>query len=461
VGGITADDKSHVIRIGRAWDGSSGDQGPWDEPDGYRTLAHEFGHYALYLYDEYFAYTFDQNGNLTGDVPAYCTGPENRDPATGATNASVMDYQYTSSELSARSVPGLWSDLCEATAQWQLNGESCWETLTRIYTDTVTPPRWQFTTPAGRGAVMAGPEGLPSARPDWSQVEIHQEGPSVPPRLMTIYGPQGPYWGAIVALYKQDGRVIGQGFSDSNGQLDVYGTVEWDTLRAASFDGGLSGSVVVSTGMTLTLTLEPVGGLAAQAAGGIPYMRVVAEPGQEPSQIDLLVFLHNLSPGADPSVIVTAPRGEAGYAPALSYSSDTGVYEGEIGCSATERGRGRIRVATLAAQHRREPERRAAHSRGPRHLRHRPFAQSTAPPIRAAPGHRQDPLLLSGSGCPSSRPPADARSAASAAGDGHRHRQDLCRFPDRVETGQVRLAQSSARGAPRTGAFLGRPGGAA
>jgi hypothetical protein len=101
----------------------------------------EFGHYALYLYDEYFAYTFDQNGNLTGDVPAYCTGPENRDPATGATNASVMDYQYTSSELSARSVPGLWSDLCEATAQWQLNGESCWETLTRMYTDTITPPR--------------------------------------------------------------------------------------------------------------------------------------------------------------------------------------------------------------------------------------------------------------------------------------------------------------------------------
>ena len=73
-------------------------------------------------------------------------------------------------------------------------------------------------------------------------------------------------------------------------------------------------------------------------------MRVIAEPDQDPSQIDLLIFLHNFNPGADPSVIVTAPGGEAGYAPALSYSSDTGVYEGEINFSATEHGMGRVRA---------------------------------------------------------------------------------------------------------------------
>lgn len=53
VGGITSADKSYVIRVGRYWDGSSSDRGPWDRPEGYRTLGHEFGHYALY--DEYFA----------------------------------------------------------------------------------------------------------------------------------------------------------------------------------------------------------------------------------------------------------------------------------------------------------------------------------------------------------------------------------------------------------------------
>ena len=34
VGGITSTDKAHVIRIGRGWDGYSGSQGDWDQPDG-------------------------------------------------------------------------------------------------------------------------------------------------------------------------------------------------------------------------------------------------------------------------------------------------------------------------------------------------------------------------------------------------------------------------------------------
>ena len=155
IGGIISSDPSHVIRVGRHWDGQTGSQGGWDEPDGYRTLVHEFGHYGLHLYDEYFAYVFDPEGNLIDQELAYCTGLENRDPATEATNASVMDYQYTSSELAMRGVAGLWSSQCEATAQWQLNGESDWETVVRRYADRVAPPRWRFTTPAGRGGVLA------------------------------------------------------------------------------------------------------------------------------------------------------------------------------------------------------------------------------------------------------------------------------------------------------------------
>ena len=361
VGGITSDDKSHVIRIGRAWNGYGGDEGPWDAPDGYRTLAHEFGHYALYLYDEYFAYLFDEEGNLMGEVPAYCTGPENREEENDATNASVMDWQYTTSELSARDVPGLWSTLCENTAQWQLNGESCWETLTRMYTDTLTSSRWRFITPADRGAVMAGPDGLPSALPDWPEVEIHRHGPPSPPRHLTVYGPQGPYWGAIVALYKQDGRVIGQGFTDVNGRLDIYGAVEGDTVRASSFDGGLAGSVVVSTSITLTLTLEPVGGIpqAGEAGGGpasagrpslkrgirsTPHLRVVAEPSPTPGRTDLSLFLLNFGPGADPFVVVTEPGGEVSYSPPLTYDLESDTYVGKIGFDAAKRGMGQVRA---------------------------------------------------------------------------------------------------------------------
>jgi len=351
VGGITSDDASHVIRLGRGWDGRSSNQGPWDRPDGFHTLIHEFGHYALHLYDEYFAYLFDPHGNLTGEVPAYCTGPENRNPATDATNASVMDYQYTTSELSARGVPGMWSALCEQTAQWQLterqhgHGESPWETLARVYTDTLSPPRWQFITPLERGNVMTGPTGVLTNVLGLPTVTISNTGASGPPCQLTVYDPAGePYWGAIVALYKQGGRVVGQGFTNGVGRLDVYGAEEGDIVRAASMDGGLAGSVIVTTETSLSLTMWPIGGLAAQAAGGISHMRVFAEPSPDPSQVDLQIFLLDFGPGADPSVIVTEPGSEVGHAPTLSYSPGTATYEGQISFSATERGTGRIRA---------------------------------------------------------------------------------------------------------------------
>ncbi|MDY7075799.1 MAG: YncE family protein [Chloroflexota bacterium] len=345
VGGVASGDRSHVIRVGRFWDGNSGNQGPWDAPDGYRTLVHEFGHYALHLYDEYFAYVFDQYGNLIDEVPSYCTGPENRNPATEATSASVMDYQYTCTELSARGVPGMWSALCEQTAQWQLNGESAWETLARVYTDTLNPPRWRLTTPLDRGSVLAGPAGVPTGVLSLPTVVISNTGASGPPRPLTVYGPQGePYRGAIVALYEQGGRVVGQGFTGADGRLDVYGADTGDTVRSASIDGGLDGRVTVGTELSLTMTLEPVWGLAIQAAGGIPHMRVIAEPSQNPEPIDLLVFLQSFGPGADPDVIVTEPGSEVGYAPTLDYISVTNTYEGRISFSATERGTGRIRA---------------------------------------------------------------------------------------------------------------------
>jgi hypothetical protein len=354
VGGITSDDKSHVIRVGRGWDGHSGNQGRWDEPIGFRTLGHEFGHYALYLYDEYFAYSFDRNGDLAGEIPSYCTGLENRNPAGDATNASLMDYQYTSSELSARGVAGMWSSSCEMTAQWQLNptanvytddGESTWETIARKYADTANPARWQVVTPAEREGVMAGPSDLPELVLSFPAVTSHNSGVSGAPRHLVIYDHLGnPYWGAIVALYKQDGRVIGQGFTNGDGRLDVYGADTGDTLRASSMDAGLSGSVVVGTATDLVLSLAPVASLGAQAVGGIPHMRVVAEPSLDPSQVDLFIFLLDFGPGADPSVIVSEPGGEVEHGPSLSYSPGTDIYSGEISFNATERGTGRIRT---------------------------------------------------------------------------------------------------------------------
>ncbi len=351
IGGITSSDTAHVIRLGRGWDGHSGNQGAWDQPEGYRTLAHEFGHYALHRYDEYFGYRFDGHGNLLGEAAATCTGPENCEPATDATNASVMDYQYNSSELSARGVPGLWSSHCEQTAQCQLNpGESDWETLVRKYADTDSPPRWQFTTPLERGGVLAGPDRVPAFSPTLIFTQSLLTGGGAP-RLLTVQDAQGPHRNTIVALYKQTGgRVLSQGFTDSNGQLAIYGAPIGDIVRASSFEGRLAGSVTVedTTALTLTLYLVQIGqaaGVAAQTTSALPHIQVRTDPDPDSSQVDLLVSLNNFGPGADPTLLVTEPGSEVGYASTLAYRPGSDEYEGQFSVSAMERGTGHIRVA--------------------------------------------------------------------------------------------------------------------
>jgi photosystem II stability/assembly factor-like uncharacterized protein len=354
VGGLTDADRAHVIRLGRAWDGNSGSQGAWDQPDGYHTLAHEFGHYGIYLYDEYFAFVRDAQGNVIGERPASCTGLGNRSSATAAVNASVMDYQYASSELAMRDVPGLWSSLCQLTAQWQINGESDWETLIRKYADAQVPPRWQFTTPADRGGVLAGPNSLPSGILNLPQVTIYRGGAAPPRRLLAVSRPDGTAQrDAIVALYRQNGQVVGQGLTDTRGELYIYGAEAGDTLRAASFDGGLAGNALVGQETSLRMTLAPIQGLAArsnvQSAGMIPHLRVVANPGTSASQTDLLVAIAGLGPGADPGIIVSVPGGQTGFAPTLSYNAGADAYEGRMSFNATERGTGRIQALAVGS----------------------------------------------------------------------------------------------------------------
>jgi hypothetical protein len=54
VSGLVNENKYMPIRMGRAaWHKNNRVSIPWDEPEGYRTLVHEWGHYALELRDEY------------------------------------------------------------------------------------------------------------------------------------------------------------------------------------------------------------------------------------------------------------------------------------------------------------------------------------------------------------------------------------------------------------------------
>jgi hypothetical protein len=173
---------------------------------------------------------------------------------------------------------------------------------------------------------------------------MYQAGAGEPPRRLTVYQPDGSALrNAIVALYRQqDGRVVGQGLTDNNGRIDLYGASRGDKVRAASFDGALAGEASVTAASSLTMTLGRIGGLAIQAASGIPHLQVMAAPSPAHNEITLLIELNNFDPQSPPFLLVTAPGSQVAYAPVLTGS---GTYIGEISFSATERGTGRIQVA--------------------------------------------------------------------------------------------------------------------
>ncbi len=359
VGGLLEEDTARIIRIGRGWDGQTGNSGAWDRPEGYRTLIHEFSHYALYLYDEYVAYEFDDNGNVLGEVPAVCpvSSKDATDPE--AVRASAMYDGYRATEFSAFEVPGLWSDACGETLHFQYAQQSAWETIVAAYADPLTDPngnppvpsRWRVISPIERQTVLAGPDRLPDSLPAWPTVQRHLGEAPEPPRALTVLGPAGgPVANAIVALYRQSGiQVIGQGLTDEAGRLDVYGANTGDTIRAASFDGGFSGDVFVSDLPELVLVLEPVTSAVAYRAAlapdrAIPHMRILAEPSLESGQIDLLFALHNFGEDADLGISISEPGDEVEYAPVIAYSPTTGTYSGQISFAATEQGLGRVRV---------------------------------------------------------------------------------------------------------------------
>ncbi|MCB0037520.1 MAG: hypothetical protein KDE51_25990, partial [Anaerolineales bacterium] len=114
-----------AIYLGRYWDGKDAfnrDAGSWDQPAAYRTLVHEWAHYALFLYDEY----QQQSGSASYCV---CANLPNSDCGYGDLVGSLMAYHYTADELWFTPLHGSPA-VCEDTDQYHVHGQSDWRTLT-------------------------------------------------------------------------------------------------------------------------------------------------------------------------------------------------------------------------------------------------------------------------------------------------------------------------------------------
>lgn len=329
IGGIVAQDPSRVIRVGRYWSGVYSHTGRWDAPAGFRTLVHEFAHYALHLYDEYFGYRYNASGEMAGTEIRDCTGPSIRaTPYSGyATNASIMDYQYNASELWTAGLSPAWDDACRQTVQWQINAESDWQTVARVYADRQSPVRWEIITPALRGGTVAGPESMPLSLP---AVKVHNTT-SPPAKTLTVYAYWGgPYWGAQVTLYtRRSNQVVplDQGMTNQNGSISVLGALPGDTVRAASFDGAYAGMVEVGEDEHYTLMLSPVSAQAAAAGTAVnPHVSLVPSSDGR----SLYVRAYGIGAGRSLRAMIRQAGQPSSQATDLAYSNASGAYEGTV-----------------------------------------------------------------------------------------------------------------------------------
>ncbi|MEM7127377.1 MAG: Ig-like domain-containing protein [Chloroflexota bacterium] len=134
---ISVEFESGATYYGRYWDGDEAHEGPWNAADGAgaRTIIHEWLHYALFLYDEY--------GHTVNDHAAYCSCADlpllddgldmvcNEVDAESA--SSAMAFHYTSSELWHQLDVESSAGACLFSTQYQVHGESDWETLERWF----------------------------------------------------------------------------------------------------------------------------------------------------------------------------------------------------------------------------------------------------------------------------------------------------------------------------------------
>lgn len=194
--------------------------GSWTQPDAYRTIGHEFGHYAVGAFDEY----FNSNG------PSSCTS--NRGSQPEQDRASIMDYQYNATEFCYDSTHNA------STSQGEIMHQSVWATLAGYYNASLRT----IYTPMLRGGDDPGPYSLTcfdAMTPTIVSSNVNA-CPTLTVHLVDLSNNPLPNW--PITLF-HNGDTISEGMTDGSGNLYLYGAVTGDIV---------SGSKVVKQGNTVT-----------------------------------------------------------------------------------------------------------------------------------------------------------------------------------------------------------------
>jgi hypothetical protein len=203
------------VRMGATWT-RNGDPGGTLGEDWPRTLAHELGHYALYLEDNYLG--LDTNGRLTS--VSTCRG--------------AMGDPYREDYSEFHPAGAEWDATCAQTLSERLTGRSDWETINAFYTRTQAEDgiNFQLNLPTNFNA-LPGP--IVQALNFTTLSEIAPASANTARTiLLNLTDPSGQRYlassGARAVRYSADGqRAIDLGVPSSD-QLLVRGAVIGDQV---------------------------------------------------------------------------------------------------------------------------------------------------------------------------------------------------------------------------------------
>ncbi|MFC1879138.1 hypothetical protein ACFLZW_04435 [Chloroflexota bacterium] len=206
-------------------------KGSYSEKIGFRTFIHEFGHYGLWLGDEY----LDRDGDETG--AAYCTTGFISDPTPidEETQGSMMYQPRWATELCSRVDP-IHQHTSNTFQDSYNNGESTWETVLRHYSGNYI----DLISPDIHGAIVPGPNTIPI--PNWVQVDLTDNNTGACPTFSIGYlwaGSLKPAEGVSVWLIRPSDPIMYQGKTDANGDIQIRGAHEGEFLVSSKYDNWL------------------------------------------------------------------------------------------------------------------------------------------------------------------------------------------------------------------------------
>lgn len=326
-----------AVTLGRQWNGLGARCGAWSQPEGWRTVGHEWGHYALYLMDEYYAqFTLQEQYCTTAGLPLLNLKNGERSPAaTTSIFNSVMAYHYTADRLWETGSP---AD-CANTPQMLIHGESDWATIQRFYSgigDPATPPAApapavtfviSAPTPAEYTTAIVKADGFPNPR-------------SVA-RVYTVRGITGE---------SQPVRIIGQGEILQGEQMPLLGaepdmrdrahiaTQDWPGNSRYVYPAEASTSDVLATTPGAAATLLPL-----KQSLWRPSLRIIPVVRQLSSSVSELVALsleiEDCAQRTKRLQVVFCPTGESCYNQQSLTQDANGKFTTQIGLTDEIRSR--------------------------------------------------------------------------------------------------------------------------